>query len=141
MLKHFKPIYLSYPTFCYQCVIFIDGTPVNPLSPTLSGGHQAVELGTEPAADEADIEKLISTGIPKAQNYLSRSVVALRSRVIPPPCIRNPYLKDVSNKDKDPYGNQRSKYAGISLVSRFETSIHIGQSCFFLQCYCIVQTM
>ncbi|XP_054800919.1 wee1-like protein kinase isoform X2 [Prosopis cineraria] len=107
----------------------------NPLSPTLSGGHQAVELGTESTADEVDIEKLISTGKPKAQNYLSHSVIALRSRVISPPCFRNPYLKDALNKDKVPYGNQRSKYAGLFSaitgddgLSRYRTDFHeIGQ--------------
>lgn len=100
---------------------FTDGFSGNPLSPTLSGGHQVVELGNDSVADEVDTEKLPAAGKPKA-NYVSHSAVALRSRVMPPPCIRNPYLKDTSEKDIDPYGNQRSKYAGTVLVSSLMNS-------------------
>lgn len=108
--------------FYNQCVHVIDGISENPLSPTLSGGHQAVELGNDSVADEVDIEKLIAADKPKAQNYISHSVIALRSRVMPPPCIRNPYIKDTLEKDTDVYGNQRSKYAGTVLVSSLISS-------------------
>lgn len=78
----------------------------------MSAGYQAVELGNDSVADEVDIEKLLAAGKPKPPNYVSHTVVSLRSRAMPPPCIRNPYMKGTSEKDADPYGNQRSKYAG-----------------------------
>ncbi|KAH6808450.1 hypothetical protein C2S51_029558 [Perilla frutescens var. frutescens] len=44
--------------------------------------------------------------------YVSQSAVALRCRVMPPPCLKNPYAKDALNFDSDPFSNQRSKCAG-----------------------------
>ncbi|XVF80478.1 hypothetical protein PTKIN_Ptkin15bG0077500 [Pterospermum kingtungense] len=43
-------------------------------------------------------------------------VSALRCWVMPPPCIKNPYLEDASEVEKDPFGNQRSKCVGTILV-------------------------
>ncbi|KAL7101647.1 hypothetical protein ACP275_08G067600 [Erythranthe tilingii] len=67
----------------------------------------------------------------KNHNYLSKSVVALRCRVMPPPCLKNPYLKDTSQFDADPFGNQRSKCAGFHPagiggdgLSRYRTDFH-----------------
>ncbi|KAI4301375.1 hypothetical protein L6164_034660 [Bauhinia variegata] len=92
----------------------LDAVSINPLSPTLSGGHQqVVELGKDSVADEVDTEKTIGAGKPKTQNYVSHSAVALRCRVMPPPCIRNPYMKDACEKNTDPFGYQRSKCAGL----------------------------
>ncbi|XP_061369393.1 wee1-like protein kinase [Gastrolobium bilobum] len=120
----------------------LDAISVNPLSPTFSSDHQQiVELGKETIAEEVAVEKTISAGKLKAQNYISHSAVALRCRVMPPPCIRNPYLKDVSEKEADPFGNQRSKCAGLfpaftggDGLSRYRTDFHeieqIGQGNF-----------
>ncbi|CDP03520.1 unnamed protein product [Coffea canephora] len=47
------------------------------------------------------------------QRYVSQSAVALRCRVMPPPCIKNPYLKDASILEIDPFNNQRSKCADL----------------------------
>lgn len=89
---------------------------MNPLSPTFSGNQQIVELGTDSfGIDEAKIEKPTVTEVRKTQNYVSQSAVALRCRVMPPPCFKNPYLKDASEMDIDPLGNQRSKCAGTLL--------------------------
>lgn len=44
--------------------------------------------------------------------YVSQSAVALRCRVMPPPCLKNPYVKNASDFDVDPFSNQRSKCAG-----------------------------
>lgn len=44
--------------------------------------------------------------------YVSQSAVALRCRVMPPPCLKNPYVKNGSEFDADPFSNQRSKCAG-----------------------------
>lgn len=68
-------------------------------------------------ADEVSLDKLIVAGKPNPQNYVSQSAAALRCRAMPPPCYRNPYLKDVSQKETDPFANQRSKCAGIILVN------------------------
>ncbi|ONH93847.1 hypothetical protein PRUPE_8G256300 [Prunus persica] len=87
---------------------------LNPLSPTFSGNQQIVELGTDSfGIDEAKIEKPTVTEVRKTQNYVSQSAVALRCRVMPPPCFKNPYLKDASEMDIDPLGNQRSKCAAF----------------------------
>ncbi|KAG5055856.1 hypothetical protein AAZX31_03G191700 [Glycine max] len=91
-----------------------DAMSVHPLSPTFCSDHQpVVELGKDSGTEELALEKTIAPGKPKAQNYVSHSAVALRCRVMPPPCFRNPYLKDVSDKDLDPFGNQRLKCAGL----------------------------
>ncbi|KAK7284675.1 hypothetical protein RJT34_19425 [Clitoria ternatea] len=111
----------------------LDAMSVNPLSPTLSGDHQGVvELGKDSVPEEVDVERTEAAGRPKAQSYVSRSAVALRCRVMPPPCIRNPYVKDALEKDIDPFGNQRLKCAGLfpavtgggDGLSRYHTDFH-----------------
>lgn len=52
--------------------------------------------------------------VQKNRSYVSQSAVALRCRVMPPPCLQNPYLKDASEFGADPFDNQRSKCAGAS---------------------------
>ncbi|XP_004494355.1 wee1-like protein kinase [Cicer arietinum] len=110
----------------------LDGILVNPLSPTFSGNHQpVVELDKDSVAEEVDIDKTMAASKPKAQNYVSHSAAALRCRVMPPPCISNPYLKDVSQQETDPFANQRSKCAGLfpnftsaDGLSRYRTDFH-----------------
>lgn len=51
------------------------------------------------------------------QGYVSQSAVALRCRVMPPPCMKNPYIKDASENDVDPFGDRRSKCAGRWLLT------------------------
>ncbi|CAI9297184.1 unnamed protein product [Lactuca saligna] len=65
------------------------------------------------------------------QGYVSQSAVALRCRVMPPPCMKNPYLKDASDNDIDPFGDRRSKCAvflpaafGGDGLSRYRTDFH-----------------
>nr|DAD33372.1 TPA_asm: hypothetical protein HUJ06_012223 [Nelumbo nucifera] len=67
----------------------------------------------------------------KKMNYVSQSAVALRCRVLPPPCIRNPYIKEVGETDLDPLGSRRAKSTGFfsSVVggdglSRYHTDFH-----------------
>ncbi|XP_034690160.1 wee1-like protein kinase [Vitis riparia] len=81
--------------------------------------------------DEVKVEKAIVTGSQKNQSYVSQSAVALRCRVMPPPCLKNPYLKNASEIDIDPFGNRRSKYSGFfpALIggdglSRYHTDFH-----------------
>ncbi|KAK9035540.1 hypothetical protein V6N11_077579 [Hibiscus sabdariffa] len=109
-----------------------DGILANPLSPISSGSQQIVELANDSFdADEGNLEKTIIPGAKKTKNYVSQSAVALRCRVMPPPCIKNPYLKNASEVDTDPLGNQRSKCAGFfpaiiggDGLSRYHTDFH-----------------
>ncbi|AES82115.1 putative non-specific protein-tyrosine kinase WEE family [Medicago truncatula] len=110
----------------------LDGVSANPLSPTFSGDHQqVVELGKDSVAEEVAVDITVAAGKPKAQNYVSHSAATLRCRAIPPPCFSNPYLKDLSQKETDPYANQRSKCAGFfpkftayDGLSRYRTDFH-----------------
>lgn len=65
---------------------------------------------------EVKVEKVAENKKKRSQNYVSQSAVALRCRVMPPPCIKNPYLKDGSEMDVDPFGNQRSKCSGRLVI-------------------------
>ncbi|KAG5009580.1 hypothetical protein JHK87_018095 [Glycine soja] len=75
-----------------------------------------VELGKDFGTEETTLEKTIAPGKVKSQNYVSHSVVGLRCKVRPLSCFRNPYLKDGSDKDLDPFGNQRLKCAANKLI-------------------------
>ena len=95
-----------------------DGFLVNPLSPTSCGSQEIVELAKDTFdTDEVKVDKTTVNGAQKTQNYVPPSAVALRCRVMPPPCIKNPYLKDASEMDIDPFGNQRAKCAGNLVLS------------------------
>lgn len=54
----------------------------------------------------------MDTDLQKNRSYVSQSAVALRCRVMPPPCMKNPYLMDDSGVDIDPFGSSRSKCEG-----------------------------
>ncbi|KAI7991974.1 Wee1-like protein kinase [Camellia lanceoleosa] len=98
----------------------------------LSCHEQVVELAKDTfGTDEINIEKAIGTEPQKNHSYVSQSAVALRCRVMPPPCIKNPYQKDASETNIDPFSNQRSKCAGIfptiiggDGLSRYWTDFH-----------------
>ncbi|CAA0825492.1 Wee1-like protein kinase [Striga hermonthica] len=95
-------------------------------------GHQAlVEEVAQYSlvTDEMEINKTVS--LQKNRGYVSQSAVALRCRVMPPPCLKNPYLKDTLEFDSDPLDNQRSKCAGFypasiggDGLSRYRTDFH-----------------
>ncbi|GMN38060.1 hypothetical protein TIFTF001_007318 [Ficus carica] len=109
-----------------------DDFSLNPLSPTLSGIQEMVESEkNDYDMEEVKMEKITATLTKRAPNYVSQSAVALRCRVMPPPCIKNPYMKDTSGMDMDPFGNQRSKCAdffpaiiGGNGLSRYHTDFH-----------------
>ncbi|XP_078429162.1 WEE1-like kinase [Wolffia australiana] len=48
----------------------------------------------------------------KKRNYVPKSAVSLRCRVMPPPCIKNPYSKDSALMDMNIFGDKRSKISG-----------------------------
>lgn len=80
---------------------------VNSFGSTLSDHRHIVELAKDTVGVDEGTSKLQTS-----KSYVSQAAVALRCRVIPPPCIKNPYLKNASEMDTDPFGNQRSKCAG-----------------------------
>ncbi|XP_030457901.2 wee1-like protein kinase [Syzygium oleosum] len=109
-----------------------DQVTVNPQSPIFSGSQQIEDLTEDTLeTEEAIIEKKVSNGKQQIHSYVPQSAIALRCRVMPPPCIRNPYLNDASETDIDPFGNQRSKCAGLFSsitggdgLSRYHTDFH-----------------
>ncbi|XP_057776597.1 wee1-like protein kinase [Salvia miltiorrhiza] len=83
-------------------------------------------LRTDGVKIETPVELQNSRG-----GYVSQSAVALRCRVMPPPCLKNPYAKNASDFDADPFSNQRSKCAGYYSagiggdgLSRYRTDFH-----------------
>ncbi|KAJ0236218.1 Wee1-like protein kinase [Hirschfeldia incana] len=75
--------------------------------------------------DEIMVDKTARTG------YVSRTAVALRCRVMPPPCLKNPYVMSESETATDPFGYQRSKCASFlpasmagDGLSRYLTDFH-----------------
>lgn len=52
--------------------------------------------------------------------YVSQTAVALRCRVMPPPCVKNPYVMNASETSTDPFGYQRSKCA-----SKFAITVYL----------------
>ena len=90
----------------------------NHLSPTFFGNQ---ELGKDAIGiEDIDIDDTTVSEVKKTPNFVSQSAVALRCRVMPPPCFKNPYVKDASQMEIDPFGNQRSKCAGIPLSDFIE---------------------
>ncbi|KAM2672540.1 hypothetical protein EV1_008216 [Malus domestica] len=60
-------------------------------TPTLFGNEPVVELEKDVfGINEVVMEKPTATEPRKKQNYVSQSAVALRCRVMPPPCLKNP---------------------------------------------------
>ncbi|KAK6937405.1 Protein kinase domain [Dillenia turbinata] len=110
----------------------LDDNLVDSSIPTFSCHQQALELENDTLdLDEFMTESVIVNGSQTKRNYVSQSAVALRCRAMPPPCIKNPYLKYTSDMDGDRFGYQRAKYAGIfsALVggdglSRYRTDFH-----------------
>ncbi|XP_039154644.1 LOW QUALITY PROTEIN: wee1-like protein kinase [Eucalyptus grandis] len=109
-----------------------DQVILNPQSPIFSGSQQIEDLAEDTLEiEEAKIEKKVSNGKQQTHSYVPQSAIALRCRVMPPPCIRNPYLSDALETDIDPFGNQRSKCAGLFSsitggdgLSRYHTDFH-----------------
>ncbi|KAH0866718.1 hypothetical protein HID58_083929 [Brassica napus] len=80
--------------------------------------------------DEVMVDK-IQANQTERTGYVTQTAVALRSRVMPPPCLKNPYVMNDSETATDPFGYQRSKCAsflpagiGGSGLSRYLTDFH-----------------
>ncbi|KAI5680413.1 hypothetical protein M9H77_01640 [Catharanthus roseus] len=111
----------------------IDGNFASSFSSCVSAQQERAVLGTDnSAAAEYDVEAQKRCESGKTHSYVSQSAVALRCRVMPPPCIRNPCLKDSSALDIDPYDNHRTKFADFypavmgtnDGLSRYRTDFH-----------------
>ncbi|XP_057548991.1 wee1-like protein kinase [Amaranthus tricolor] len=95
--------------------------------------HQQTEELTKYSldADGNKTGKPITNALCKGPNYVPQSAIALRSRVMPPPCLKNPYLKDAVEMDVDPFGSWRTKCSGYPFassgaenMSRYRTDFH-----------------
>ncbi|CAH8283625.1 unnamed protein product [Eruca vesicaria subsp. sativa] len=80
--------------------------------------------------DDIDTDEIMEDKTERT-GYVSRTAVALRSRVMPPPCLKNPYVMNESQTATDPFGYQRSKCAsflpasvGGDGLSRYLTDFH-----------------
>lgn len=108
---------------------------MNSLSPS-SGYQDVVELAKDTfGIDEIMVDKKMLSGTQKTQNYVSQSAVALRCRIMPPPCIKNPYQKDALGMDIDPFGNQRVKCGGTIFRIVFSLQDVYGEFCFMFFAY------
>lgn len=102
-----------------------DGSPCNSLSTNLQCTEQGAEVQLDSLGPyELGEGKSIQTRSQKKRNYVSQSAVALRCRVMPPPCIKNPYLSRVSSSDLDIFGDSRLKSTGENfLLFHFQVMI------------------
>lgn len=104
--------------FHWISFLFSDGILANPHSPTLTGSQQIIELAKDNfEADEVNIEKTVLQGVQKTKNYVSQSAVALRCRVMPPPCIKNPISRGYF------WSWQRSFWKSKIKVCRYKSSL------------------
>ncbi|KAG8069687.1 hypothetical protein GUJ93_ZPchr0006g44746 [Zizania palustris] len=80
--------------------------------------------------DDSEEERLKEPNSHKRGSYVSQSAVALRCRVMPPPCIRNPYLNTDPQIDDDVFGGKQCKSSefspsvGVDGLSRYRTDFH-----------------
>uniref|UniRef100_A0A0E0CF52 Protein kinase domain-containing protein n=1 Tax=Oryza meridionalis TaxID=40149 RepID=A0A0E0CF52_9ORYZ len=80
--------------------------------------------------DDSEEEQLKESSSHKRGSYVSQSAVALRCRVMPPPCIRNPYLNTDHQIDDNVFGGRQCKSSGFSPsvdgdgLSRYRTDFH-----------------
>ncbi|KAI4304526.1 hypothetical protein MLD38_040022 [Melastoma candidum] len=108
-----------------------DHTIINSKSPILFGNEHLESLTDAEEDDEARFEKRKTNGLEKPHSYVSQSAVSLRCRVMPPPCIENPFLRTTSYVDVGPLGNQRVRFPGFfpavvggDGLSRYHTDFH-----------------
>ncbi|XP_006646849.1 wee1-like protein kinase [Oryza brachyantha] len=79
---------------------------------------------------DSEEEQLQESNSHKRGSYVSQSAVALRCRVMPPPCIRNPYLNTGPQIDDNVFGGRQCKSSGFSPsvggdgLSRYRTDFH-----------------
>lgn len=98
---------------------FTDGIFVKS-PPSLLDDQQTVELSKDTfCIEENKSGKSIATTLNKGPSYVTQSAIALRCRVMPPPCLKNPYIKDAVEMDVDPFGSWRTKCSGFGCCCFF----------------------
>lgn len=128
-MKSHLQIY-AYIELCNNFVFLLsEFSPKKPLYVNVPS-HQTVEIQLNYCDSDINMNnKSVQTGQQKKRSYVSQSAIALRSRVTPPPCIRNPYMKETSSKVLDIFGDRRFKSTGSpSLGFWFWISISLGVS-------------
>ena len=109
-------------SFVHSSLIFMFSTVGSIVkSPASMLDHQhTVELSKDTLCeDETKTEKAIATELNKGPSFITQSAIALRCRVMPPPCLKNPYIKDAVEVDVDPFGSWRTKCSGFSFYCFF----------------------
>ncbi|XP_066329232.1 wee1-like protein kinase [Miscanthus floridulus] len=80
--------------------------------------------------DDSEEEQPMQPALEKRGGYVSQSAVALRCRVMPPPCVKNLYLNTDPCIDDAVYGGRQCNSAGFSPsiggngLSRYRTDFH-----------------
>ncbi|CAN8311051.1 unnamed protein product [Cochlearia groenlandica] len=110
-----------------------DSFTMNPSNSTWSSKYKVDDQDRDDSntvTDETNADKHQSDKTER-MGYVSQTAVALRCRVMPPPCLKNPYVMNESEIATDPFGNQRSKCAsflpaniGGDGLSRYLTDFH-----------------
>ncbi|KAH6754836.1 hypothetical protein C2S53_019960 [Perilla frutescens var. hirtella] len=75
-------------------------------------GHQLFEDLGEDASGMDEMKTGKPVELQNSRGYVPQSAKVLWCRVMPPPCLKNPYAKDALSFDSDPFSNQTSKCAG-----------------------------
>ncbi|KAG0462999.1 hypothetical protein HPP92_021475 [Vanilla planifolia] len=89
-----------------------------------------VEVKFDDFGFEIGEHKLIRPDLEQKKHHVSQSAIALRCRVLPPPCIKNPYLAPNSSIALDIFSDRRAKLIGFSPLiggdgfSRYRTDFH-----------------
>lgn len=103
--------------FFSKKMFYADSFTARTSNSTWFSNHRVDEQEND--TDEIMVDK-IQANQTERTGYVSHTAVALRSRVMPPPCLRNPYVINESDTATDPFGYQRSKCASeLFLPSRF----------------------
>lgn len=92
----------------------MDGMPGVFNTPNTLYLEEAIELPIDSLGiDEINTHKQEDTGSQNNVRYVPQSAVALRCRVMAPPCADNPFSKNASETVIDPFGSYRSKHSGF----------------------------
>lgn len=127
-----------------QANISADDFLIEPICDIMDCDQQIEELKVnQPDSDKFEATETTKTA-PYKPNYVPQSAVALRCRVMPPPCLRNPFANESDVISLDIFHNRKSKLIesafGMPIVdgglSRYRTDFHeieqIGSGSFSL---------
>jgi len=94
--------------------IFADCSPKGLESRDFSFDHQITLVPFDSLTrDDSEEEQPMQPVLEKRRGYVSQSAVALRCQVMPPPCVKNPYLNTDPCIDDAVYGGRQCNSAGI----------------------------